>query len=415
MWRVPSIYAACAIVAGVALPRLETHFLPDLMSNLSVPSATAVYSAIASGMMALTGIVFSLTFVMVQFSSTAYSPRLVLWLARDPLISHALGMFMATFLYALSALAWVDRNGATVPFISEMAVFGLLLASTAFFVAMVERIAMLQVNRLLMFTGDRGREVIDTLYPPLDSPLTPSGTERLDLAKAAPSQICTYRGRPLALQAVDVAALLYLAQRSGGVVEVLPAVGDTLIEATPLVYVYGSHRFIEEQLLREAFNLGEERTFDQDPKYALRLLVDIAAKALSPAINDATTAVQALDQIGDLLLRLGRRRLEIGTYTDSAGDVRLVVPFPTWDDFLSLAFGEIRYYGATSVQVMRRMHALISDLDSTVPVERREALRRWRVNLEASIQKHFDDPDDQQRASIADRQGIGVSRRRSVA
>jgi uncharacterized membrane protein len=413
MWRVPSLYAACAIVAGLALPRLETYFLPDLMSNLSVSSATAVYSSIASGMMALTGIVFSLTFVMVQFSATAYSPRLVLWLARDPLISHALGIFTATFLYALSALAWVDRNGATVPFISEMAVFVLLLTSTAFFVAMVQRIALLQVNRLLTFTGDRGRDVIDALYPPLDSPPTSSVPERL--AKAAPSQICTYRGRPLALHAVDVAALLYLARRSGGIVEVLPAVGDTLIEATPLVYIYGSYRFIEESLLREAFELGEERTFDQDPKYALRLLVDIAVKALSPGLNDPTTAVQALDQIGDLLLRLGRRRLEIGTYADSAGDLRLIVPFPTWDDFLSLAFGEIRHYGATSVQVMRRMHALISDLDSTIPVERRDGLRRWRVKLEASIQKHFDDPDDRQRASIADRQGLGVSRRRSVA
>jgi uncharacterized membrane protein len=414
-WRVPSIYAACAIAAGLALPRLETRFVPHLMSDISVSAATAMYSSIASGMIALTAIVFSVTFVMVQFSATAYSPRLVLWLARDPLLSHALGVFMATFLYALAALAWVDRGGGRVPFISSMTVLGLLLVSIAFFVALVHRIARLQVNRLLAFTGERGREVIDALYPALDSATTAPTCDRLDVAKKTPSQICSYRGRPLAVQAIHIDALRYMAEQSGGVMEVLSAVGDTLLDSTPLVHFYDSRIFIDEDVLRGAFQLGEERSFDQDPKYALRLLVDIAVKALSPAINDPTTAVQALDQIADLLLRLSRRRVEIGTYRDPQGQLRLVIPFPTWDDFLCLAFDEICRYGATSVQVMRRMNALISDLESAVPLERREGLKRWKLNLAASIKKHFDDPDDQQRASTADRQGLGISRRQSVA
>ena len=414
-WRVPSIYAACAITAGLALPRLETRFVPHLMSDISVSAATAMYSSIASGMIALTGIVFSVTFVMVQFSATAYSPRLVLWLARDPLLSHALGVFMATFLYALAALAWVDRGGGRVPFISSMTVLGLLVVAIGFFVALVHRIARLQVNRLLSFTGERGREVIDALYPALDSATATVTSDRLDVVKKTPSQICSYRGRPLAVQAIHIDALLYMAEQSGGVMEVLAAVGDTLLDSTPLVHMYDSRVFIDEDLLRGAFQLGEERSFDQDPKYALRLLVDIAVKALSPAINDPTTAVQALDQIADLLLRLSRRRVEIGTYPDRQGQLRLVVPFPTWEDFLCLAFDEICRYGATSVQVMRRMNALISDLESAVPLERREGLKRWKLNLAASIKKHFDDPDDQQRASTADRQGLGTSRRQSVA
>ena len=119
--------------------------------------------------------------------------------------------------------------------------------------------------------------------------------------------------------------------------------------------------------MREAIELGEERTFEQDPKYAIRLLVDIAIRALSPAINDPTTAVQALDQIEDLLLRLGQRDLEIGKYNDRNGELRLVMPFPTWDDIVRLAFDEIGFYGATSVQVMRRMNALIADLTRAVP------------------------------------------------
>src|SRR5690349_25059954 len=110
-WAVTSVYAVAAISAGVFLPRLEDRVLPHLVSPISVSAATAIYSSIASGMIALTGVVFSLTFVMVQFSATAYSPRLVLWFARDPLLAHAFGAFTATFLYAIAALAWVDRTG----------------------------------------------------------------------------------------------------------------------------------------------------------------------------------------------------------------------------------------------------------------------------------------------------------------
>jgi uncharacterized membrane protein len=158
--------------------------------------------------------------------------------------------------------------------------------------------------------------------------------------------------------------------------------------------------------------MGEERTFDQDPKYAIRLLVDIAIRALSPAINDPTTAVQALDQIGDLLFRLGRRRLEASAFRDGDGHVRLVMRLPTWDDFLMLAFNEIRSYGADSVQVMRRMRALISDLIAVVPDERRPALEHWQQRLLTTIAGHFPDPEDRADASAEDRQGLGVPRRR---
>jgi uncharacterized membrane protein len=112
--------------------------------------------------------------------------------------------------------------------------------------------------------------------------------------------------------------------------------------------------------------------------------VDIAIKALSPAINDPTTAVQALDQIEDLLLRLGQRHLEIGAFRDSNGKLRLVVPFPAWDDLLRLAFDEICSYGTNSVQVMRRMNALVTDLALAVPEERRPALEYWDARLEAT-------------------------------
>jgi uncharacterized membrane protein len=157
--------------------------------------------------------------------------------------------------------------------------------------------------------------------------------------------------------------------------------------------------------------MGPERTFDQDPRYAIRLLVDIAIRALSPAINDPTTAVQALDQIEDLLLRLGRSRLQVGPARDAAGTLRLVIPQPTWEDFVVLAFEEIRYSGATSVQIMRRMRALISDLTSALPKERHPALRHYRERLDSTIARSFEDAEEKLAASIEDPQDLGVPRR----
>ena len=408
-WGIPALYAVIAIAAALTLPRFEGRIFPGLISPLSISAASAIYAAIASGMIALTGIVFSLTFVMVQFSATAYSPRLVLWIARDPVISHALGMFTATFLFAIAALSGVDRNGSgKVPFVSAWMETALLLASVGMFIALIHRIGLLQVNRMLVFTGEQGRKVITTLYPV--SNVVGPATTALDFHALPLAQTLIHHERPRAIQAVDVAWLVQIATASGGVIEMLGAVGDTVLESTPLLHVYGVEVPVDEGKLRDGIELGEERTFEQDPKYAIRLLVDIAIKALSPAINDPTTAVQALDQIEDLLLRMGQRHLEIGEYFDSNGKLRLVVPFPSWDDLLRLAFDEISAYGATSVQVMRRMNALIADLARAVPVERRPTVQYWSGRLKATITRSFADSEQRMEALKEDRQGLGVPR-----
>ena len=191
---------------------------------------------------------------------------------------------------------------------------------------------------MLIFTGDQGRKVIATIYPSLKSEDTPTGTK--DFRALPLTQTLIHHGRPRSVQAVDVAALVNLAKACYGTIEMVVAVGDTVVELTPVLHVFGARERVDDRRLREGIEFGEERTFEQDPKYVIRLLVDIAIKALSPAINDPTTAVQALDQIEDLLLRLGQRHLEIGKYCDSDGELRLVVPFPTWDDLVWLAFDE---------------------------------------------------------------------------
>lgn len=408
-WGIPALYAVVAVAAGLTIPRFESHIFPGLVAQLSVNSATAIYSSIASGMIALTAIVFSLTFVMVQFSATAYSPRLVLWIARDPVMSHALGIFTATFLFAIAALTAVDRNGSgKVPFVSGWVLIGLLLTSVGMFISLIQRIGLLQVNRMLVFTGDQGRKVIATIYPPVKSAAVFTGSD--DFRASPCTQSLIHHGRPRSIQAVHVAFLVNVAKMADGVIEMVAAVGDTIVELTPLLNVFGARQTIDERKLMDGIEMGGERTFAQDPKYAIRLLVDIAIKALSPAINDPTTAVQALDQIEDLLLRIGQRQMEIGAFPDSDGHLRLVVPFPTWDDLLRLALDEISSYGANSVQVMRRMNALVSDLIPAVPESRRAALKYWKGRLQARIARSFADGEERIDASQEDRQGLGIRR-----
>jgi len=411
----PLLYAAGAVALGLALPRLEAAFLPGLTAPASAGVAIALLSAIASGMLPLTGLVFSLAFVMVQFSATAYSPRLVAWFAGSAMMSHSLGVFTATFIYAIAALAWVDRGGSgNVPLLTMWFAIALLLVSVVFFVLLVERLTMLQVARVLAYAGDQGRAVIERDYRPLGE----GGPEQVGAAAdelPAERQVVLHRGGPAVIQAIDVKRLAALAEREGAVVAMAWAVGDTMIDGMPLLRLHGGGRPVAERRLRRLVRLGSERTFEQDPKYAIRILVDIAIKALSPAINDPTTAVQALDQVEDLLLRLARVDLSAGRVRDGRGSLRLVFPVPKWEDFLVLAFDEIRYCGASSIQVMRRMRALLQDLSEQVPPERRAALQSYLERVDNGIRRTFEDGDDRRDALEEDRQGLGLSRERREA
>ena len=209
-------------------------------------------------------------------------------------------------------------------------------------------------------------------------------------------------------------SLVRMAERAGAVIEVVCAVGDTLSDDTLLMNVRGARAPIPEQQLLATIALDRQRTFEQDPKYALRLLVDIAIKALSAAINDPTTAVQAIDQIEDILRRLAKKELEAGYIADASGALRVIFPMPTWEDYLRLSFDEIRQYGTGSVQVMRRLRSALSSItDAAVGDETRAAiLRAYMKQLDAGISRSQLDAEDRLVASQEDRQGLGLSRKR---
>jgi len=412
---IPMLYLGVTIVCGVFLPRLEHQYLASFSDSLSVASALTALSAVASGMMALTGIVFALAFVMVQFSAVAYSPRLVAWFGRDPLLYHSLGLFIATFSYAICAIAWTDRGGnGKVPLFSVLLVTVLLVLSMIMFARLVHRLTDLAITNVLHVIGQRGREVIRAMFPRLDTLAGVAPASWRQAAEAAGQrpvmQTLRYAGEPRSVAQLRIPALVLQAQAVDAVIVMECAVGDTLVDDSVILRVHGGGP-LDESRLRQALEVARERTFEQDPKYPLRLLVDIAIKALSPAINDPTTAVQAIDQIEDLLRRLGRRALDAGCVRDDRGELRLVFPTPSWEDYLKLAFDEIRQYGTGSVQVMRRLRAALLGLaDSVSEPARKEPVRRYLHHLDLVVQQSVLDAEDQLVALQEDRQGLGLSR-----
>jgi uncharacterized membrane protein len=415
LWIVPMIYVIASAAAGLVLPRIELAYLTGYTVGLSVASAQAALSAAASGMMALTGIIFALSLVMIQFSAIAYSPRLVSWFARDRMLYHSLGVFAATFTYAFFTLAFVDRDGSgEVPPLSIWAVGILLIVSMFLFALLVRQVHGLQITKVLQFIGDKGRDVIGQMHQQFEEQRVEPGTD-LDTLQAdrfGPiSQTVAYSGKPKAITSVDVDALVHSARRAGAVIVMTCAVGDTLTHGSIIFRVHGGAGGLAETELMRALQLGDERTFEQDPKYPLRLLVDIAIKALSPAINDPTTAVQAIDQIEDLLNRLGRHDLHSRVAKDSNGVARLVVPMPTWEDYLALAFDEIRQFGDKSIQVMRRLRAALTSLSASTTPARVHAVQQYLEQLDQTVIKSTLHAADKAKGLEEDRQGLGISQR----
>ena len=412
-WIVPVLNLAAALALGAIIPRIDRT--EDLLPPISAASAIAMLSTIATGMIAFTGFVASQVLVAVQISGASYSPRLVGRLRSDPGFSWALGFFAGTALYSLSALSQVAPPGLTaapVPSLTVTFAVALLVASFLVYFALLQRVRRLQVASVLRGVGDAGRAVIARLYPdrepdgdPVETPTLPHET----LVRA-----WVHAGPPMVLARIDGTGLARAAAAADAIVEIRYAVGDTVPNGAALVHVHRADDHVDpgsaipDRILARYIHLADERSIDQDPKYAIRLIVDVAIRALSPAVNDPTTAVQALDQLDDLLRRLGTRRLDVGRVSDATGALRVVYPTPDWPDLLELAVDEIRLSGTRSLQVVRRLRALLEDLREAIPEHRRPAVDLELRRLDAAIPRSFDDVVDRRQAVASDRQGLGV-------
>jgi uncharacterized membrane protein len=187
------------------------------------------------------------------------------------------------------------------------------------------------------------------------------------------------------LQAIALVNLVKIARRHGCVLRVIPHHGDYVIQGDPLVEVYGASGLEAEEVLA-AFEVEPERTVDQDPAYGLRILVDIACQALSPAVNAPTTATQVIYRLVDLLTVIAGKPAPTGLFTDHEGQLRLVRPTRTWEDYVDLAFTEIRFYGADQPQPARQLSRALDYLLDKAPEECQAALERQKDLLLQTIE-----------------------------
>ena len=360
-WAVPTGCVLLALLLAVGLVEVDRALderLGRLAFGAGPDGAREVLSAITTSMITFTGLVFSITIVVLQLTSSQFSPRVLRTFLRDKQTQLSLGVFVATFVYAVMVLRTVDSSddAAFVPAVATTVGVLLLLVSVGVFVGYIHHIATaIQVSSLIRAVGDETRAAIERRMPVDDRPRpAPPALDRPPSRHVASP---TYG----VVTSVDEQALVDAA-RSAGVVLVLRAeLGQFVPEGAPLLDVHGDGP-LDDRAVTRCVQLGKDRTMEHDVAFGFRQLVDVAERALSPGINDPTTAVQALDELHDLLRRLATRPLPTGVHGDADGRVRLRTPTPQFGDFLTLALEEVDQYGGDSGQIQARIDRLLDDL-----------------------------------------------------
>ena len=258
---------------------------------------------------------------------------------------------------------------------------------------------------ILSRVGQAGLKVIESVYPEPTLGANRSDAPRHELGE--PGRVIPHGGTSEIVLAANLRKLITQAQRSKGVIEFVPQVGDFIATDEPLFKLYGGAASLDADDLRSAVAFGLERTMEQDPTFAYRIVVDIALKALSPAINDPTTAVIAIDQLHRLLRQAGNRNLRTDEILAKSGQLLVLFRTPNWEDFVHLAFTEIRQCGAQNMQIARRLRAMIDNLIETLPKHRHAVLLEELKLLDRDVERHFVHPEDRALARLGDSQGLG--------
>jgi uncharacterized membrane protein len=258
---------------------------------------------------------------------------------------------------------------------------------------------------ILAHVGANGLVVIESTYP--DQSRSSDGSVNCVPNLDPPDKVIRLVGTSGIVLAVNLELLAAEAERARGLIEFVPQVGDFVAVDEPLFNLYDGAQSIDEETLRSAIAFGSERTMDQDPTFAFRIVVDIALRALSPAINDPTTAVLAIDQLHRLLRMVGTRHLRTDEIVDKSRQLRVIFRTPNWEDFVHLAFSEIRSCGSKNLQIVRRLRAMIDNLIQTLPVQCHPPLQQELSLLDREIARNFVYPEELAIARIADSQGLG--------
>jgi len=400
LWFVP---LAC-VLAGVALSlgtiaidrAFDYELVPHWISG-GPDAAMEILGTVAASMVSLAALVLTITMVVVQLAMGQFSPRIVQRILEDKPSQLAIGIFVGTFAHAILALREVQSEGeGVVPGLAVVVAFVLVIISIMVLVWYVDHIGRsLRVSALIELVGTDTRKLLDALY-----------TDHGDPRRFQRPTICAPRSG--VITQIDHKTLAQIAQSADCVLRLLPALGEFVPAGAPLFEVSGELKRVDASAALRSIKIGLERTLDQDMAYGLRMLVDIAERSLSDGpFLDPTTAVQAIDRLYDCLRQLAPRPFPDGTYCDESGAVRLVTSVVTWEDYVHLAFDEIRIAGAGSPQVARRLRAALEDLLTVAPQERKHCLQHQLALLQAGTQQAIRERSDIVTASQRDRSGIG--------
>jgi Predicted membrane protein len=402
-WFFPLLGVALALIFA-PLTRFIDKKITFPFLNYDVEGARAILGVFAGAMLTFTLFLFTMLLLAVQIASAQLTPRVIAGVFRRSSTRLAAGIFLFTFIYCLAVLGRIREPPPQLQVFLAI-LFGLL--SIGAFLYLVDYFAKaLRPISMLTRVAEEGGQVIREVYPHFlegPAPRIPS-VQLIQERKFVP---VLFGGKSGVLVDFDLEGLKNLAIRYEGVIELVPQVGDFISKEDLLFRLYDGAVQIPHKKLKSTVTLGSERTMAQDPAFAFRMIVDISIRALSPAINDPTTAVLGLDQIQQLLLQLGKRRLKDEGIYDDSGKLRMLVKTPNWEDFVCLGIREIRWYGTDSFQINRRLRAMLEDLMKRLPPERLPALEMEAKLLNRSVEKSFLEPEDRKRAEEADHQGFG--------
>lgn len=401
IWILPLVGMLAAVVVIRPLHWIERSM--GWESKLDVDTARGLLGTMAASMFTFIVYVSSALLLAVQLASAQLSPRIIGFMFSDRFLKIALTVFVFTF--AFTVLVFV-RITTSVPLLTMRLAAASWMVSIGLFLYMIDHVGRsLRANGALRDIGSTGRRIIENVYP---RPIEPGATspDPDGVLTAAPTQTISSKREGTVL-AFDAEGLGGLAHRHDCLIEIVPRVGDFVATGDPLFQIFGGGVGLRDELLRQSIAIGRERTFEQDPAFAFRIIVDIASKALSRAINDPTTAVLAVDELHHLLRTVGKRHLDDRVVADATGKYRLAYHTPNWDDFVSLAVTEIRQYGGESIQVVRRLRAMLESLLQSLPESRHAPLLQELALLRRAAERFFAEPEDRALAEVCDPQGVG--------
>lgn len=418
LWFLPALLTLLAVVLAFGFVRLDQSLTLDQRGQDKASyffafgggaeGARGVLSAIAGTMITVTGVVFSLTIIALQLASSQYTPRVLRTFTGDRGNQIVLGVFIGTFAYALLVLRSIRSSEETGPgFVPAISVtVGIVLAfiSIGFLIFYIHHIARaIQASVVVQHAAKETLHLVDVAFPRELDEEARNPPAMPPLAETMASRVCTDHGGYV--QSVDESTLRDIVARDDEelVIRLEHQVGSFVVPGAALASVWpaSSCGGEVEDCIRKAIILGDERTLQSDIGYGIRQLADIAIKALSPGINDPTTATMAIDRMAEALVEIGRRPMRSPVRRGKDGRGLLVLPGPEVERLVELAFTQVRHYGAADPMVAEHLVLVLGRIAEHVDHEHRQVLiDQARMVLDAA-REQITLPADQDRVERA--------------